>query len=216
MRKKHKKPERGLVLCFDGPSAAGKDHVVRYLLRRHPEWVFVPRYTTRPLKPGERNGVDYHFVAPAEFARLKKTGRLKGVHHFDGNWYGVDVREIDRHLGAKKRRTVVGIFGRCSPAVREEFGKRVGKRAVLFFITASPAVLAERLRERGELTEGQFHTRLGNAARHISEAQGKFDYVVSTDPDARPPPLFIEAVLHSLEIKLGIKVAGLDFNNNDD
>jgi len=88
------------VTVLSGPSGVGKGSVVTMLRRRHPRvWVSVS-VTTRPPRPGERDGVQYHFVDQATYQRMTADGELLEHAEFAGNGYGTPWRPLRARLAA--------------------------------------------------------------------------------------------------------------------
>jgi guanylate kinase len=86
------------LTVLSGPSAVGKDAVVAAVRRLHPEvWVSVS-VTTRPPRPTETDGVEYHFVGRPEFHRLIEAGELLEHAEYAGNLYGTPRTAVERRL----------------------------------------------------------------------------------------------------------------------
>jgi len=83
-----------------GPSGVGKGTLIRGLLERLPELELSVSATTRPPRPGERDGVDYHFLTPEEFDRAVANGEFVEHATYSGHRYGTLRSELDRRLGA--------------------------------------------------------------------------------------------------------------------
>jgi guanylate kinase len=93
------RPRRRLTV-LSGPSGVGKSTVVAEIRRAHPQvWLSVS-VTTRPARPGETDGVQYHFVDDAEFDRLVAAGELLEWAEFAGNRYGTPRRPVEERLAA--------------------------------------------------------------------------------------------------------------------
>jgi guanylate kinase len=88
------------VFVITGPSGVGKGTLIRSLLERHPEVGLSVSATTRAPRPGERDGVDYHFLDPAEFDRLVVGGEFVEHADYAGNRYGTLRRELDARAAA--------------------------------------------------------------------------------------------------------------------
>jgi guanylate kinase len=157
---------------LSGPSGVGKRSVIAEVRRSHPDvWLSVSVTTRRP-RPGEVDGVDYHFVDDATFDHLVATGQLLEHALFAGNRYGTPRRPIERRLAA-------GL-----PALLEVElqGARQVRRAMpdaLFVFLAPPSFdeLVNRLVGRGTEGPDEIERRLA-AARVELAAEAEFDEVV--------------------------------------
>jgi len=84
---KPKKNDSDKPLMIIGPSAVGKDTMINRLKRKYPNKINkLPSYTTRPIRSGEKDGVDYYFVTKEEFIRLKNKGELFEIQEYNNNW----------------------------------------------------------------------------------------------------------------------------------
>jgi len=90
-------PQRsGRLFVVSGPSGVGKGTLVAEVLKRLPNLRRVVTYTTRPPRPNEASGHDYHFVSPEEFERLKAQGAFLEWAEVYGNFYGSPRKEVER------------------------------------------------------------------------------------------------------------------------
>lgn len=94
----------GKLYVFMGKSAAGKDTLYRLVMKNHPEYRAVIPYTTRPVRAGEEEGREYHFVTEDKFRELERTGRIVEYRCYQtvkGPWYyfTADDGQIDFHRG---------------------------------------------------------------------------------------------------------------------
>lgn len=158
-----------------GPSGVGKGTVVRRLLERDPAlWLSVSA-TTRAPRAGEGDGVEYHFVTPAEFEALRRDGGL--LEHFQvfGHSYGTPRAPVDEHLAAG-RDVVLEIDVQGAEAVRRAYPD-----ALLVFVKPpSRAEQRRRLVARGVDDPAEIERRL--AAAEAEEARARdFDAVVVND-----------------------------------
>ncbi len=161
--------ETGKLVVFSGPSGAGKTTVLRKVFEqcRRP---LVPSVsaTTRPPRPGERDGVDYHFLDEGEFQSRRQRGEfLECFQVFGrGHWYGTLSSEVNAALAARKW-VVLEIDVQGALAVMEQFPD-----AMTFFIEPeSVEELERRLRGRGTETEDAIRRRLARARDEMAMAE---------------------------------------------
>src|SRR5579883_2590569 len=160
-----------LLVVLSGPSGAGKDAVLQELKRRQAPFHFVVTATSRAPRPGERAGVDYHFLDETEFLRLRDTGGLLESVQYHGTYRGVPKAPVREALAAG-RDVVMRTDVRGALTI-----KAMAPDVVLIFI-APPglAVLEERMVIRGEPPE-EIRARI-ELARGEMAAAPRFDYRV--------------------------------------
>lgn len=159
-----------------GPSGAGKGTLIRALLDRCDELAVAISATTRPRRPGERDGREYYFLSEPEFRRRVEAGEfLEHVVYVSGQQYGTLNAEVDRIL-ASGRSCVLELETQGAKAVA---AKRPG---VITVFIAAPGFeeLERRLRERATESAGEIGERLELARRQMDEA-ADFDHVVVND-----------------------------------
>lgn len=131
--------------------------------------------TTRPPRPGEVDGVDYHFVTRERFAGAIAAGELAEWAEYGANLYGTPVSELDRRLAGENVLADIEMVGaRAIKAAHPE--------AVMIFI-APPSLedLERRLRRRGDTTDEDVKRRLAVADDQMREAQTLFEHIVVND-----------------------------------
>lgn len=156
-------PGCGRLLIFSGPSGAGKTTVLRQVMAdaKQPLRMSVSA-TTRPPRPGERDGVDYHFLSPSEFEQHREAGDFLECFEVFGRgyWYGTLRDTVSASLEAGQWVVLeIDVQGRAK--VVEQYPD-----AVTFFVRPeSLEILEKRLRDRGTENEETIRRRL-EVARH--------------------------------------------------
>ncbi len=171
---------QGRLVIVSGPSGAGKTTLMREVLRCSavPLWPSVSA-TTRPPRPGEKDGVDYYFLSPEEFEARRRRGEFLECFqvHQQGHWYGTPAREVLAGL-AQGKWVVLEIDVQGAMAVREQFPEAIS----IFIRPGSDEYLEElqrRLRGRGE-PEASIAERLQTARRELALAD-RYQYQVVND-----------------------------------
>lgn len=167
--------ERGRVFVIAAPSGAGKTSLVKALLAADGNRRFSVSTTTRKMRKGEANGVDYHFVDDAGFDRLlAKDAFLEHARVFD-NRYGT-TRSAVEQLRAAGHDVILEIDWQGAAQVRE----RLPDCTSIFILPPSRAELERRLRHRATDDDEVIARRLRDAAADIGH-WNEFDYVVVND-----------------------------------
>lgn len=162
-----------LLLVMAAPSGAGKTTVLRALLERDPRLVFSVSHTTRkPIRKGEREGVDYHFVTREEFEAMSSAGEFLEWAEYAGNLYGTHRASVEQELAAG-RDVVLEVEVQGAAQVKE----RRSDARLLFLLPPDLETLEQRLRGRGTDADEVIERRLEIARREIASA-GIFHYAV--------------------------------------
>jgi guanylate kinase len=166
-------PSRLTVLS--GPSGVGKGTVVAAVRDLHPHvWVSVS-YTTRPPRPGERDGVQYRFVDRPTFEAMIERGELLEYAEFAGNLYGTPRAPVYEHLAAGVP-TLLEIELQGARQVRQT----MPDAQFVFLVPPSWTELERRLSDRGTESREVIDARLARARLELS-AEGEFDRVIVND-----------------------------------
>lgn len=168
-------------MIVSGPSGAGKTTVMRGVLERGPvPLVASVSATTRPPRPGEVDGVDYHFLTQREFETRQQRGEfLECFQVFGrGHWYGTLLSEVTSGLEAGKWVVLrIDVQGALSVARRH-------RDAITIFVRPSSIEeLERRLRGRGTETEEAIRRRLSQARHELGMADRYRYQVVNDDID---------------------------------
>jgi guanylate kinase len=169
-------PSRLIVLS--GPSGVGKSTVLRSLLARYPEQLRLSvSATTRSPRPGEKDGYDYYFLTPEEFAERREAGDfLECCEVFGrGHWYGTLLSEVTPSPGDQKWVILdIDVDG------AEKVRRRFPEVPTIFLRPSSDLELERRLRSRGTESEEAINRRLEVARRELARAD-QYKYQVVND-----------------------------------
>ncbi len=163
------------VVVITGPSGVGKGTLIRQLRDRIPELELSVSATTRHPRPGEVDGVDYHFLDPAEFDRRVADGGFVEWAEYSGNKYGTLRAELDRRV-AEGRPVLLEIEVQGARQVAESMPEALR----IFIAPPSPETLRTRLVGRGTDAMDQIDRRLQVAEEELA-AQPEFPQVVVND-----------------------------------
>ena len=165
---------RGLLIILSSPSGAGKTTIARRLLAADSLIRFSVSATTRPPRPGEEDGREYHFVDRRTFEAMVERGDLLEHAEVFGNLYGSPRAPIEAAM-AEGRDTIFDIDWQGGQQVRNS---ALGQEVVsIFILPPSIAELERRLRGRGQDSDAVIRGRM---ARSMAEAShwAEYDYVL--------------------------------------
>ena len=165
----------GRLTVLSGPSGVGKGSVIAVVRRHHPDvWLSVSA-TTRAPRPGEVDGVHYHFVGPEEFDRMVAAGELLEHASYAGNSYGTPRAPVEEQL-AKGVPALLEIELQGARQVRAA----MPEAQLVFLAPPSFDELARRLTGRGTEEPERVRRRLDLARTEIA-AEDEFDVTVVND-----------------------------------
>ncbi|MGH7307957.1 MAG: guanylate kinase [Candidatus Rokuibacteriota bacterium] len=163
---------RGGLFVVSAPSGAGKTTLCREARHLLPDLAYSVSYTTRPPRPGEIAGTDFHFVSEAAFETLREQGAFAEWASVHGNLYGTRASVLEAAL-AEGRDILLDIDTKGAAQLRRRYPE-----AVLVFITApSMAELEQRLRERRSDAAGEISRRLERAREEVTMWR-QYDYLI--------------------------------------
>lgn len=162
----------GTLFVVAAPSGGGKTSLTRALLAKDHGIRLSVSYTTRPPRPGERDGVDYHFVSAERFMTLRDSGEFLEHAHVHGNWYATSASWLKTQIEAGQD-VLLEIDWQGAAQVRHLIPSSVH----IFILPPSLSLLEERLHRRGQDDKATIARRLESARdeiRHCTE----FNYVI--------------------------------------
>jgi guanylate kinase len=160
------------LLVLSAPSGGGKSSIARNLLQGRDDLGYSVSATTRPLREGEREGVDYHFLTGDEFLRRREAGEFLESATYGGHLYGTLRSEIDR-IFAAGRHAVLDIEIEGARQIRASFPNSLH----LFVLPPSAEVLIGRLKGRNTEPAEAVRQRITRAVEEL-DAVAEYDYVV--------------------------------------
>lgn len=169
------KGERGTLIVLSGPSGAGKSTAMAELLRRDPSYYFSVSVTTRAMRPGERDGVDYWFIDRAHYDEMVRKEELLEHAEYVGNGYGTPAAPIDIAL-SEGRDVLLDIEVQGAMQVRS----RRPDAVLIFMAPPSYAELERRLTNRGDTPPEVARERLETALHELQSALD-YDYIVRSE-----------------------------------
>lgn len=165
------------VIILSGPSGVGKNTLGDFLLLQFPELSYSVSATTREIRKGEQDGVDYHFMNREAFEdKMHNDEFLEWQEVYAGTYYGTLKSELERINQLNKfPLLVVDVFGAINVMKNLKF-----KPLSLFIQPVSLEVLRQRLELRGTDSPGKIEKRLAKAEIEMQEAN-QFDIAIMND-----------------------------------
>lgn len=168
--------DRGLLIVISGPSGVGKGTVRKALFSKPKNnLVYSVSMTTREIRPGEVDGVDYYFVSKKEFQERKKAGKFLETAEFVGNSYGTPLDKVNEQLDLGNE-VVLEIEVEGAQQVK----KKVPDCVMIFIVPPGKQALYDRLKRRGTESEEVIAERIAKANREFKMAH-LYDYIVVND-----------------------------------
>ena len=166
---------QGTLFLVSAPSGAGKTSLVQALLKDDPNLTVSVSHTTRPRRPGEVDGLNYHFIDRPGFEAMIDAGAFLEYAEVFGNLYGTSARFVDETLALGKD-VILEIDWQGASQVREKRADAVG----IFIFPPSLETLETRLRQRAQDDESTIARRLAEATLEM-RAHEAYPFLVVND-----------------------------------
>lgn len=166
----------GLLLVVSSPSGAGKTTLCRRLVQAHPELRFSVSYTTRAPRPGEVDGVDYHFVSEEAFSQMVDEGAFAEWAVVHGRRYGTAISTVREAL-QKGQQVLFDVDYQGAERLLSQFP---AEARLVFILPPSLAELEARLRGRATDAPEVIERRLRKAREELSHYRS-YHYLIIND-----------------------------------
>ncbi len=166
--------KKGLMIVISGPAGSGKGTVNAHLLKTG-DFVYSVSATTRQPRPGEKDGVNYHFISHEEFKERIASGDMLEYTEYCGNFYGTPRKEAEMIL-AEGKNLILEIEVEGAKNVKKKYPEAV----LIMLLPPSFSIQERRLRSRGTETEEKILARLSRTRDEVPQIS-EYDYVVIND-----------------------------------
>ena len=149
-------------LMILGPSAVGKDTMINRLKAKYPDAIYkLPSYTTRPMRNGEAEGVDYFFVTKEQFQSMREKGSLFGVQEYNHNYYASNKNKLKEVMADQSKVIILNYNIETANSVKDDLDFNY-----VAILPPSEGELRNRLIKRGTKAE-EITNRMNNSIREI-------------------------------------------------
>ncbi|MDD6160139.1 MAG: guanylate kinase [Oscillospiraceae bacterium] len=163
---------RGKLIVISGPSGVGKSTVLKRVMEQYDNLQFSVSATTRPIRPGEVDGVNYIFLNHDQFRQLIEEDQLLEYAEYVGNFYGTPVAPLEKALEEGKD-ILLDIEVQGALQVRKKFPDAI----LMFLMAPSLQIVEQRLRNRGDTAPELMKQRIERARWECSQAD-HYDYII--------------------------------------
>lgn len=182
--------QQGILFVLSAPSGAGKTTVAERAMKTLSGFSRSVSTTTRDPRPGEVDGVDYHFVDKATFETMIKEGAFLEWANVHGHYYGTSAEAVKEVVERRGEDLLLVIDVQGAAALR----KTVERVVTIFLAPPDLTTLAARLKGRGDEDEATMTLRLDNAQGELARI-GEFDYLVVNDDLALAVADFVAIIM---------------------
>ncbi|MGD2187545.1 MAG: guanylate kinase [Desulfobacterales bacterium] len=183
-------PKSARLFILAAPSGGGKTTLCREVLKRFSDLLYSVSYTTRPLRNGEQEGVDYYFITKSDFENGIAAGKWAEWALVHGNYYGTSADFLNKSL-ANGRDILLDIDVQGTRQILERYPDSVA----IFIKPPSLEVLQQRLIARGTDSAESIAIRLQNAEKEMAQ-QDQYHHVVINDRLSKAVPDLISIIEH--------------------
>lgn len=166
---------KGILFIVSAPSGAGKTTLCRAMTRIFPDLYYSVSYTTRPPRPGDKEGKDYCFVSPEQFRKMAAQGDFAEWAEIYGYYYGTSRPILEKMIN-EGRHVILDIDGQGAKQLRE----RKWPGVFIFILPPSLQELRRRLAQRKSEKKEDLEVRLQKAKTEMLEAHW-YDYIIVND-----------------------------------
>lgn len=171
-----------MFIVLTGKTASGKDTIMRHLLSRFPQLKRIISTTSRSIRDGEKNGVDYKFITSNQFKEKINSGEFLEYVEYGGNFYGTEKTELEKsqqsdliwRIDPSRAGEVREFIKRAYP---EDQAEKLAQRVMVFYITTSDEVILERLKRR-KLSGEEIEKRMSDDKKIWLENQNNYDFII--------------------------------------
>ncbi len=168
-----------ILVVISGPSGVGKDTTLSLMKERNHPFHFVVTATTRPRRPNEINGADYHFVSVGEFAEMIDANELLEYAVVYGDYKGIPKTHVRKALASGKD-VILRIDVQGAATIR----RLIPEAVTIFLVAENEEEQMRRLRERKTETPDRLKMRIATARKELQELR-EFQYVVVNRDDCQ-------------------------------
>jgi guanylate kinase len=181
-------PKSAHLFIIAAPSGGGKTTLCREMRRRFSDMLYSVSYTTRKLRDGEQEGVDYHFIGKNDFENGIAAGKWAEWALVHGNYYGTSADFLDKGL-ADGRDILLDIDVQGTRQILEHYSNSVA----IFILPPSLEVLQQRLEARATDSAESIAVRLKNAEKEMSQ-QDLYHHLIVNDQLSKAVPELISII----------------------
>lgn len=163
--------KKGMLIVISAPSGCGKGTILSEIMKED-NYCYSVSATTRAMREGETDGVNYHFISSAEFEKLIADGGMLEYANFCGNYYGTPRKAVEDKL-AEGKDVILEIEVQGAMIVK----KAMPEAVLIFILPPSVNELRRRLKKRGTETDEVIEQRISRSSDEIKEAVN-YDYVM--------------------------------------